>query len=115
MIELAQLEEMFASIAARGKWDMSQPMLWGYFFTDNSKEKLESVIPALELQGCRYVDIFVPELDEDQEPYYFLHVEKEEAHSPASLFEKNAQFYALAKRHDLGSYDGMDVGPLQRR
>lgn len=115
MIELAQLEEMFANIANRAKWDMAQPMLWGYFFTDESKEKLESVIPALEVHGCRYVNLLAPELDEGEEPYYFLHVEKEEVHSPKSLFEKNAQFYALADLHGLGSYDGMDVGPLKHR
>ncbi len=112
MIELDQLEEMFASIAQGAKWDMSQPMLWGYFFTDRSREKLESVVLALERDGCRYVDLFVPELDEGQEPYYFLHVEKEEIHTPASLHERNAQFYALADLHNLDSYDGMDVGPL---
>jgi Regulator of ribonuclease activity B len=115
MIELVQLEEMFASIAERGQWDMSQPMLWGYFFTDESREKLESLIPDLEQQAYRCVGVLVPERDEDQEPYYFLHIEKEEVHSPASLFERNAQFYALAALHDLGSYDGMDVGPLPQR
>jgi hypothetical protein len=115
MIELDQLEEMFANIAEGAKWDMSQPMLWGYFFTDRSREKLESVVPALERDGCRYVALFVPELDEGQEPYYFLHVEKEEVHTPASLHERNAQFYALADLHGLDSYDGMDVGPLPER
>ncbi len=115
MIELAQLEEMFASIAEGARWDMSQPMLWGYFFTDRSRDKLESIIPTLERDGCRYVDLFIPELDEGQEPYYFLHVEKEEIHSPASLFERNSQFYALADLHALDSYDGMDVGPIQQR
>ena len=113
MIELEQLEEMFASIAAGAKWDMTQPMLWGYFFTDQSKEKLEGLIPALERGGCRFVDLFIPELDEKQEPYFFLHVEKEEVHSASSLFERNAQYYALAELHGLSSYDGMDVGPIQ--
>jgi hypothetical protein len=115
MIELAQLEEMFASIAQGAKWDMSQPMLWGYFFTDRSREKLESVVLALERDGYRYVDLFAPDLDEGQKPYYFLHVEKEEIHTPASLHERNVQFYALADLHGLDSYDGMDVGPLPGR
>lgn len=106
---------MFASIAQGAKWDMSRPMLWGYFFTDRSREKLESALPALERSGCRYVDLFLPELDDGQEPYYFLHVEREEIHTPASLHERNAQFYALADLHGLDSYDGMDVGPLTER
>ena len=33
MIDREMLREMFDSIAAKGQWDMSQPMLWGYFFT----------------------------------------------------------------------------------
>ncbi len=85
MIEIEQLEEMFANIAADARWDMSKPMLWGYFFTDRSREKLEALVPVLEKSGCRFVDIFMPELDEGDEPYFFLHVEKEEAHSPTSL------------------------------
>jgi len=112
MIQLEKLEEMFANIANGAKWDMSKPMLWGYFFTDASEEKLASVIPALERDGCRFVDLYVPDLDEGEQPYYFLHVEKEEVHTPASLFERNAQFDALAELHGLGSYDGMDVGPI---
>ena len=36
MIELSQLEEMFANIKADAKWNMNEPMLWGYFFTDQS-------------------------------------------------------------------------------
>lgn len=112
MIELEQLEEMFANIANGAKWDMSKPMLWGYFFTDPSEEKLASVVPALERDGCRFVDLYVPDLDEGEETYYFLHVEKEEIHTPSSLFERNGQFYALAELYGLGSYDGMDVGPI---
>ncbi|TAG46843.1 MAG: ribonuclease E inhibitor RraB [Betaproteobacteria bacterium] len=79
------------------------------------RDKLESIIPTLERDGCRYVGLFIPELDEGQQPYYFLHVEKEEIHSPTSLFERNSQFYALADLHALDSYDGMDVGPIQPR
>lgn len=113
MIELEQLEEMFASIAKEAKWDMSQPMLWGYFFTDRSREKLQSIIQPLEKLGCRVVDLYLPDFNEGEEPYYFLQVEKEEVHSAASLFERNAQFYALAEHHGLDSYDGMDVGPVK--
>src|SRR5215475_11661559 len=42
MIELQQLEEMFENISKGPKWDMSAPMLWGYFFTDPSQSKLEA-------------------------------------------------------------------------
>jgi len=113
MITLEQLEEMFAGIAQGPGWDMDGLMLWGYFFTDESREKLAGLVPGLEQQGFRFVDLFEPELDEGEEPYWFLHVEKEEAHSPQSLHARNAEFYALAEEHDLLSYDGMDVGPIE--
>ena len=113
MIDIDQLEEMFEGIANGAKWDMTKPMLWGYFCTDPSKEKLEALVPMLERDGCRFVDIFVPELDEGQLPYYFLHVESEEIHSPASLHKRNAGFYSLVDRMGIDSYDGMDVGPIK--
>ena len=61
----------------------------------------------------RFVDLYEPELDEGEEAYWFLHVEREEVHSPRSLHARNAEFYALAEAHDLLSYDGMDVGPIE--
>lgn len=113
MITLDSLEQMFDNIQANTDWDMSEPMLWGYFFTDRSEEKLRTVAPLLEEQGYRYVDLFIPELDEGEEEYFFLHVEKEEIHTPQSLHQRNQHFYALAERYELDSYDGMDVGPVQ--
>jgi hypothetical protein len=40
-----------------------------------------------------------------------LHVERVETHSPESLNARNNEFYALADKYSLASYDGMDVGP----
>ena len=114
MIQFEQLEEMFANIEAGAKWDMSSPMLWGYFFTDPDRSKLEAAAQALELQGYRVVDIFVPELDAGEQDYFFLHVEKEEVHSPSSLHERNGQLYAFAESRNLSTYDGMDVGPIEK-
>jgi len=112
MIQIEQLQDMFQDIDARGRWDMSQPMLWGYFFTDSSRERLIGVVSQLELQGYRFVKVFAPELDEGQEEYFFLHVEKEEIHSPQSLHERNQRLYAFADMYQLAAYDGMDLGPL---
>ncbi|WP_137937891.1 ribonuclease E inhibitor RraB [Chitinivorax sp. B] len=114
MIELRQLEAMFDNVRANTDWNMDGLMMWGYFFTDRSEEKLEAIIPVLMKLGYRYVDLYIPELEDDQEPFFFLHVEKEDIHSPATLHERNLQFYALAEEYGLDSYDGMDVGPVQR-
>jgi hypothetical protein len=48
MIELSQLQDMFDSITNDAGWDMSKPMLWGYFFTDRERAKLDSALVALE-------------------------------------------------------------------
>ena len=112
MIELETLEAMFDSIAAGPQWDMKGPMLWGYFFTDASAEKLEIVAEALLQAGYRLVELFEAEVEEDDEPTFVLHVERVEIHSPLTLYERNAQLYELAERHGLRSYDGMDVGPV---
>ena len=115
MIEVAQLEEMFENIKTAGKWDMSAPMLWGYFFTDPSDERLRLAADRLETMGYRYVAIFEPELDEGTDPYFFLHVEREEVHSVASLDRRNRELTTFADELGLATYDGMDVGPIQAR
>lgn len=114
MIALETLEGMFADIAARTPWDMSRPMLWGYFFTDPSTARLEAAAGVLEIQGYRFVQVFAAEQDPGEEQYFFLHVEKEEVHSPQSLHQRNGELYAFASAHGLRTYDGMDVGPIQR-
>ena len=115
MIPIDQLEEMFQDIRGAGRWNMEEPMLWGYFFTDASSEKLQSVVPLLEQAGYRCVNLFEPELDEGVEPYFFLHVEREEVHTVQSLFERSTQLEDFAERHELATYDGMDVGRIQVR
>lgn len=106
-IQLGQLEEMFSSIRAKTKWNVDGPLLWGYFFFDSDPEKLKRAASELESSGYRLVN-----LDQvEGPPLYRLHVEKVETHTPASLHARNSQFYSLAERFSLASYDGMDVGP----
>ncbi|WP_348945327.1 ribonuclease E inhibitor RraB [Chitinibacter sp. FCG-7] len=112
MITLAQLEEMFASIRDNTDWDLSAPLLWGYFFTADSDEQLADVIPMLEAQGYAFVDLFIPQLDAGQDEYFVLHMEKAEVHTTTTLFARNAELAEFAAQHGLRSYDGMDVGPL---
>ena len=41
MIAKEQLQQMFDDIARNAGWDMSKPMLWGYFFTNPTRDELE--------------------------------------------------------------------------
>ena len=116
VITREQLVEMFESIADGGKWDMSRPMLWGYFFTDPDRASLERVVPLLEKQGYRFVEIFLSEKEDPSDSdLWWLHIEKVEVHTPDTLNARNQVLYAFADEHGLASYDGMDVGPVDMR
>jgi hypothetical protein len=106
MIARAELQQMFEDIAENAGWDMSKPMLWGYFFTHTSRDELEVAARTLAKEGYRVVEI----AEDDDEPLFWLHVERVEAHSVDSLYERNESFYRLAEELGLESYDGMDVG-----
>jgi hypothetical protein len=113
MIEKSQLVEMFRQIADNTDWDLSQPLVWGYFFTDATPDKLRAAAPVLEQQGYRFVDVTLHDEDgTEAEPLWWLHVEKIEVHTPDTLDARNQVFYAFAAEHGLGAYDGMDVGPV---
>lgn len=104
---------MFANISQKTKWDMSQDMLWGYFFTHPSRAKLDFAAKDLSRLGYRVVNVYLSDKEDPATPdLWWLHVERIETHSVESLFRRNAELTAFAKTHDLGSYDGMDVGPV---
>ncbi|WP_241463951.1 ribonuclease E inhibitor RraB [Rhodoferax saidenbachensis] len=108
-----QLEQMFANITKQTKWDMSRPMLWGYFFTNKSRPPLEAAAKELSAQGYKVVNIYLSDKDKPNAPdLWWLHVERVEAHSVESLHSRNTELAAFAKRSRLGAYDGMDVGPV---
>ena len=107
-IQLELLEAMFASMRTSTPWNVDGPMLWGYFFFDPSRAKL--VQAANELQSAGYRIVGIEQFQGDQR--LRLHVERVEAHTPATLHARNQELYALAERLGLASYDGMDVGPV---
>lgn len=110
-ISLQTLEDMFANMRAKTKWDVDGEMLWGYFFTDKDPKKLEPVAEALGKRGYRFVSIY----ETDDKATHFLHVEKVEKHTPLTLHARNAEFYQLVERFHLESYDGMDIGPVTKK
>lgn len=111
MISLDQLEEIFQSIQTNSPtWNIGGNMLWGYFFTDPEREKLEPLMHYLVEQGYHFVDLYPT----DDNTAYFLHVEKIEHHTPNTLYERNKILYQLAEQFKVESYDGMDVGPVSK-
>ena len=106
-ITLSQLEDLFDRMGE--ELDVDDELLWGYFFTDRDKKKLAPLRDELVRSGYREVALYRT----DDEKTYFLHMEKVEKHTPASLHERNQHFYALADRFGIESYDGMDVGAVE--
>lgn len=110
-----ELESMFANIGQKTKWNMSKDMLWGYFFTHQSRAKLDVAAKELERKGYRIVDVYLSDKkDSDTPALWWLHVERIETHSVESLLVRNVELTTFAKTHTLVSYDGMDVGPVGR-
>jgi hypothetical protein len=112
VIDREMLKEMFDSIAAKGQWNMSQPMLWGYFFTHGDPKRLQEVVPILQSRDYEFVEIFKTERDDPAKAdLWWLHVQRVEVHSVDSLFARNEQLGDFAIKHSLDSYDSMDVRP----
>lgn len=107
MIDKKNIEQLFKKMHHAG-WNMHQQLAWGYFFKDASKETLTEL--ATELQECGYEMIDINRSYPDN--LYWLQIERVEEHSVDSLDKRNQEFYQLAKKMNIHSYDGMDVSPV---
>jgi hypothetical protein len=111
MISKEEMVALFDDMKKNAPWDISKPLLWGYFFADADKAKLEAVVPTLQAQGYQLVGIYDSKPEGDSPALWWLHIEKVEKHTVDTLHARNQQFYQFAAEHQLESYDGMDVGP----
>jgi hypothetical protein len=116
MISRDMLEDLFVRTRERARWSIDDVCLWGYFFTDHDRERLLGAALALERMGYRVVGILdEPEPEDDDQGLLFLHVEREEQHTVDSLEARNRELYRFAEEFGLETYDGMDVGPVEKR
>ncbi len=99
-------EQAFENMRAKTKWNLQEDMLWGFFFTNRTKEPLEPVAKLLEEIGYTFVNIYLDDAKEN----WWLHVEKIETHTVASLTSREEELSEMAAQGNLGSYDGWDVG-----
>lgn len=47
----AQLESMFSDMRAKAPWNVDGPLLWGYFFFDPNRDRLQAVANELAKAG----------------------------------------------------------------
>lgn len=100
----ANINSIFDKMELQGV-DTKKPLLYGYFFFDKDKSKLEQLKNELLKEDYKLVRL--EKIDKEE---FILHVEKVEIHSRASLFERENQLDKLAKKFQVATYDGWDVG-----
>lgn len=112
--QIEGIEEIFAEARKEDKWDTSGEMLYSYYFADDSVDKLEQLGLELEKQGYDFIGIYELGDEETEKPTgeYLLHIDKEEAHTPQSLAERNVEFQKLADEHEVNAYDGWEFGEV---
>ena len=111
-ISLEIIQEMFEGMKNSDGWRLDGDLLWGYFFIDKSKPKLERLARRLEQDGYGFVSIEAESAGFLKAKDHRLHVERVEHHTPESLYAHNDKLYAFAAEYGVASYDGMDVGPV---
>jgi len=102
------LTEMFET----SPWDLSRPMVWGYFFISRSRASLQGARAHLESLGYEFVSLHEFEGGTGK-PTLTLQMRRVESHTVDSLLERNELLYGVASQFRLDSYDGMDVGPVE--
>ncbi|WP_256375286.1 ribonuclease E inhibitor RraB [Pedobacter sp. ok626] len=103
-IPLKQVEDFYANMKEKGV-NTDTTMLYGYFFTNETKKPLEAAAEELKKKNFQFVKIY-----QSDDNIYWLHVERKEKHNSNSLYVLNKELYNLASRYNLQSYDGYDVG-----
>jgi hypothetical protein len=91
------LVEMFDNMESQG-WDLSKPMVWGYFFVDDDRSRLEAPPPARS-KGLR-----IREVSPARGAWRSSDASM---HTVETLDARNERFCGLV------AYDGMDVGPIE--
>lgn len=103
-IGLDQISHLFVRLEAQGV-DLSKPHLYGYFFFDKNRDRLERLSDEIVNNGYRVVS-----LEQTSEGNFRLHIEKIEIHSPDSLYQRGLTLTEIASKYSVEVYDGFDVG-----
>lgn len=112
--QLETIKEIFAQAKSEDNWNLDEPMLYSFYFVDESVEKLEKLGLKLEADGYDFVDIFELGDEETNESTgeYLLHIDKVEVHTPESLAERNVEFQKLADQYEIETFDGWEFGEV---
>lgn len=117
MITLTQVEDFFSETrrtyqSGRSNWKIDGECRWSYFFIESDRAKLLPIAEHLALTGYEFVGTLAPD-ESDENPVFYLRLDRIEKHSPASLHERNQLLYDIAAQFKVLSYDGFDVGAIE--
>jgi len=112
--QLETIRKIFAQAKQEDNWNLDEPMLYSFYFVDESVDKLEKLGLKLEADGYDFIDIFELGDEETNESTgeYLLHIDKVETHTPESLAERNVEFQKLADEYEIETYDGWEFGEV---
>ena len=76
--QLEIIREIFARAKREDGWNLDEPMLYSFYFVDESIEKLEKLGLYLEKQGYDFINVFEQTGEETGEltGEYQLHIDK---------------------------------------
>ncbi|MFT4246517.1 MAG: ribonuclease E inhibitor RraB [Pseudomonas sp.] len=115
MITLETLQSFFSDTRQKNTstsqpWSIDEVCRWSYFFVDEDRERLVPVARHLESLGYAFIGIVDPD-DADEDPFFYLQLDRIELHTPASLHARVLELYGIAEQFGIADYDGMNVGP----
>ncbi len=102
--DMELINSIFDKVEVQGV-ETKQNLLYGYFFFDKDKSKLEKLKNDLTKQSYKFVV-----LDKKDNVEFMLHVEKVENHTRQSLYDREQKLRQLATDYGVSSFDGFDVG-----
>jgi hypothetical protein len=80
-ISRQKLQRMFDRMQQQSHWDLTQPLLWGYFFNNPTREPLDKAAPLLSAMGYRIIGIYLADKKLMSAPdRWWLHIERIEVH-----------------------------------
>ena len=102
---LDNLIKIFNDMRTDG-FDTDGSLKWGFYFADESKEKLQNLFTELEEKN--YVLEKIHKVDKESRTWT-LHASKIDILTPDKLHRRNLAFNELADGCEVELYDGWDV------
>jgi hypothetical protein len=112
--QIEGIKKIFDDATREDNWNLSEPMLYSFYFVDKDPDKLEKLGEHLDKRDYDFIGIFElgDEETEESTGEYLLHIDRVETFTPESLAQTNVEFSKLAEEFEIGTYDGWEFGEI---